>query len=316
MQKEVSVLNNELRLFRNNILHALNFFAELLKPNTARGYYKDILEFLTASEYRLDIKTVLSYFKRLVGCGYTKATIDRKRAALSKFFQFLEEYKLIDKNVFSTQTFKMFYKKLVSEVERESKIGRKPPARYLTWEEIDRMMSAAGKGLKGARNRVVLLLGIYQGLRASEIAELKWSDVIEDAAGIRLRIRSSKGGTDYIELHPKVKNALDKLKSYYEKYGIETEYVVASLSTNRLGSKTYNGSINFIVKSLAKKANIKNYEQVTAHDLRHTCAVQLLLHGATIEKVSKHLRHKTIQTTMIYTKTMELHMNSAVRYLP
>jgi len=299
-----------------DIMKAFSFFIKPLKNNTARAYGKDILDFI-ASNSDINIKSCVEYFAELKRQGFSKSSIERKRAALSKFFQFLTEYQLLQNNPLSTQTFKMFFKKIIHEIESSgSKDNRKPPARYLGWVDIEKMIAVCGDDIKGLRDKTILLLGTYEGLRRSEIADLKWTDIQEDPNGVSLKVRASKDGIEIIELHKRVLEALEQLKEKYQKFGLLSEYIIVGLTGRNIGGKLTPVAINNIVKNIAKKAGVKRYEEITAHDLRHTCAVQLLLHGASIEKVSRHLRHKNIQTTMIYLKTLELHNNSAVKYLP
>lgn len=301
---------------KRDILNAMNAFVALLKINTGRAYQRDIEDYLAGVE-TLTLKDTIVYFQLLHSQGYSKSSIDRKKAALSKFFQFLYENEFASSNPFTTQTFKMMMKKIAQDSEiSETKLSNKPDAHHLKWDEIERILSLCGPDLEGQRNKVIILLGVYEGLRRSEIVNLKWSDIQEEINGRALLIRAAKGGSGKIDLHPRVYEALQDLREMYSLNNLDTDYVIVSLSNNNHGERLTTKSVNRIVKSLAKKAGIKNSDEITAHDLRHTCAIQLLAHGASVEKVSRHLRHKNIQTTMTYLKTLELHENSAVTCLP
>jgi len=298
------------------ILKALNIFVSLLKVNTARAYQKDVEEFL-AGVKDLTLKEAMGYFQQLQNEGYSASTIDRKKAALSKFFQFLYENGQTSSNPFTTETFRMMMKKVRQDADRsEANLSNKPEAHHLKWDEVERMLSLCGSSLEGLRNRSIILLGVYEGLRRSEMVNLKWSDIREEVNGRSLMIRAAKGGTDRVDLHKRVYEALEDLQKANKDAGIESEQILVGLSNRSQGKKLSEVSLNRIVKMLAKAAGLKKNDEITAHDLRHTCAVQLLLHGASIERVSSHLRHKNIQTTMTYLKTLEIHENSAVAFLP
>jgi len=298
------------------ILKALNIFVSLLKANTARAYQKDVEEFM-ASVKSLTLKEAMAYFQQLQSEGYSASTIDRKKAALSKFFQFLYENGQTSSNPFITETFKLMMKKVRQDADRsEANLSNKPEAHHLKWDEVERMLSLCGSSLEGLRNRSIILLGVYEGLRRSEMVNLKWSDIREEVNGRSLLIRAAKGGTDRVDLHNRVYETLEDLQKAYQNAGIESEHILVSLSNRSHGCQLTEVSLNRIVKMLAKTAGLKKSDEITAHDLRHTCAVQLLLHGASIERVSSHLRHKNIQTTMTYLKTLEIHENSAVAFLP
>ncbi len=297
------------------ILKALTIFVSLLKANTARAYQKDIEDFLEGVE-ALTLKDTMTYFQQLQLQGYSSSSIDRKKAALSRFFQFLFENGQMPSNPFATETFRMMMKKVRQSADRaEVSLNRKPEARHLKWDEAERLLSVCDQSIEGHRNRVIILLGVYEGLRRSEMVNLKWSDIKEEINGRSLVVHG-KSGSDRVDLHKRVEEALEDLQEAYSQEGIETDHVLIGVSNRSYGKKLTDVSLNRIVKDLARRADLKKPEEITAHDLRHTCAVQLLLHGASVERVSRHLRHKNIQVTMTYLKTLELHQNSAVAFLP
>ena len=55
-------------------------------------------------------------------------------------------------------------------------------------------------------------------------------------------------------------------------------------------------------KTALKRAGITNFH---FHDLRHTSASYLLMRGATLEGVQKHLNHKDFKTTQRYAHLAE-----------
>ena len=132
----------ELTPAKDDLHRWVKYFVNLLKTNTARAYEKDLTDFLIAvSEF--NIKTVLSYFQALVAKGYSKTTIDRKRASLSKFLDFLVENGVIPTNPLKTKTFAMFYKKIVQEIESQRKN-----------QENQSLDTSNGKRLKGCYHPV------------------------------------------------------------------------------------------------------------------------------------------------------------------
>ena len=70
---------------------------------------------------------------------------------------------------------------------------------YLTAAEVERLQAAARKFSRwGHRDATMILLGYRHGLRASELCDLRWSQV-ELATG-RLHVRRTKNGTPSV--HP------------------------------------------------------------------------------------------------------------------
>src|SRR5580700_1355626 len=70
-------------------------------------------------------------------------------------------------------------------------------ARVLTDTELQAALRFAEVGRNGARNRLAVAFSHYAGLRACELASLKWTDVLEAKGGIRdaihLRAEMTKG---------------------------------------------------------------------------------------------------------------------------
>lgn len=69
---------------------------------------------------------------------------------------------------------------------------------YLTEKEVDRLIDAAKDNRWGHRDATAILIAYRHGLRASELVNLRWSD-IEMQTG-RLHVRRAKGGTPSV--HP------------------------------------------------------------------------------------------------------------------
>ena len=66
---------------------------------------------------------------------------------------------------------------------------------YLTPEEVEQLMSAAGKvGRHRHRDRTLILIAFRHALRVSELASLKWQQV--DLKQGQLHVVRAKGGID------------------------------------------------------------------------------------------------------------------------
>jgi len=184
------------------ILKALNIFVSLLKVNTARAYQKDVEEFL-AGVKDLTLKEAMRYFQQLQNEGYSASTIDRKKAALSKFFQFLFENGQTSSNPFTTETFRMMMKKVRQDADRsEANLSNKPEAHHLKWDEVERMLSLCGSSLEGLRNRSIILLGDGTTIDRLVPVQVRGQDgdgfltnILEIAAGYTHTIALKEDGT-------------------------------------------------------------------------------------------------------------------------
>jgi len=95
-------------------------------------------------------------------------------------------------------------------------MGLGKQAKILNQKQVDAVLHHIGNGRNGLRNQVILLLSVRAGLRAKEIAALRWSMVL-DAAGmvgdeIHLTNVASKGNSGrVIPLNLQLRAALDEL---------------------------------------------------------------------------------------------------------
>ena len=283
------------------------FIKNQSKENTRKTYDNYITDYLDNVEVPNDLEQTMAYFEEQAQ-RYAKSTLIGKKAALSSFFDILEEWKLIPVNLFKTKTFKLAMDKFV---EKAREHGHKPEPKHLKWHEIEQVLNRCGTDtLTGLRNRVIILMGVYGGMRKSEMENAKFTDIKEDLTGWSLKIKG-KGGTDYIVIHERLYNAIMDLQKAYKEYGINSEYILISVTSRSIGKKVAPNAINRAVDRLTR-----GIKDITVHDLRHTCAVQMLSHGAELSRVAKHLRHKNIQTTMVYLESVDRHENSAVNKLP
>jgi integrase len=81
---------------------------------------------------------------------------------------------------------------------------------------LNRMLRHATRSPFAARNRVMILLSIKAGLRASEIAKLEWSMVLDargkiaETIAVRDKIAKKRSGR-HIPMHPDLRRALQTL---------------------------------------------------------------------------------------------------------
>jgi integrase len=96
-------------------------------------------------------------------------------------------------------------------LEKVSMVGRETrERRAFTDEEMGRLLDAAGE------RKTVYMMAVYTGLRRSEIASLKWSDLTLDGATAFVQVRASttkNGKSAAMRLHPDLLPALVELKS-------------------------------------------------------------------------------------------------------
>lgn len=195
---------------------------------------------------------------------------------------------------------------------------RKRGKAALTDEQLVKILGRMGGSLPELRDRVVLLLGFVGGMRRSEIVGLDLADLEFKDAGVLARLHRSKGDQEgegaMVELRAAKRAILcpvRALKDWIAAADLEAGPLLRGIdrfgivSPDRLDAT----SVRRIVIARAAAVGIKN---VSAHSLRAGAATTALAKGAKLERVAKHLRHKSIQTTLVYDRAASRFKDNAM----
>ena len=167
----------------------------------------------------------------------------------------------------------------------------------LTVEEIDRMISCIDMSTpEGIRNRAIIETLYGCGLRASELTNLKLSQVYADDEYIVV-----EGKGDKQRLVPISQEALEQIRFYLHEVRCHMTIKRGSedyLFLNRRGAQLTRVMVFYIIKRLCQLAGIK--KAVSPHTLRHSFATHLLEGGANLRAIQQMLGHESITTTEIY----------------
>ncbi len=171
----------------------------------------------------------------------------------------------------------------------------------LSVEEIERIMeSVPTNNWAGLRNRAALELLYGCGLRVSEAATLKISQIYLNDGFVRVFGKGSKE-----RLVPLGEVVAQCIMDYLEQRPIPDENRFSDiLLLNKAGAPLSRVSIFKIVKKAASDAGIR--KEISPHTFRHSFATHLIENGADLRVVQEMLGHESILTTEIYT-----HINQA-----
>lgn len=157
---------------------------------------------------------------------------------------------------------------------------------YLRPQELERLFAEA----PNPRDRLILLIGAYAGLRVSEIVKLQVEHV--DFEGGMLEVHAGKGDKDRtLPLHQRI--AWD-LQLYLN--GRQTGWVFPSARGQ--SGHLMPRAVQLMILAAAARAHIVRH--VTPHKLRHTFASNLLFEGADLLEIKDLLGHASVSTTQIY----------------
>lgn len=275
---------------------AVEWFANIDNPQTRRAYQGDLEDFCgfvglsAAAEFRsVNRAHVLAWRAELEQRGLAGATIRRKLAALASLFDHLLESNAVAGG------------NPVHGVKRpriETSEGKTPA---LGDHQAKALLDAPDPDtLKGKRDRAILAVLLYHGLRREEAAQLMWADLQERRGIKHLRIHGKGGKLRFLPLHPV---AAERLHAYLETSGHQLVDAKAPLFVPLRGRATGTGisanGIYAVVGHYAKAAGI-DVAGLGVHGLRATAATNALEHEADIAKVQVWLGHANISTTRIY----------------
>ena len=167
------------------------------------------------------------------------------------------------------------------------------PREYLTEREVEKLIDAARDNRWGHRDATAILIAYRHGLRASELALLRWDDI--DWQTGKMHVRRSKGGMTGV--HPIGSRELRALR--------------------RLQRETSNGArtVHIFVSERLAPLSVAGYQRMVArtgaaagfpflihsHMLRHSCGYKLANDGHDTRAIQHYLGHRSIASTVRYT---------------
>jgi site-specific recombinase XerD len=173
------------------------------------------------------------------------------------------------------------------EMEKIPRVKRpvKMPV-ILDKEEVHRLIVLT----ENLKHRAILMMAYASGLRISEVAHLKVSDI--DSARMTVFVQQGKGKKDRYTVLSKV--ALGTLHQYLETYK-PTSWLFPGTYADRPITES---SVGCIMRAAKKRAIIM--KRATIHTLRHSFATHLLERGTDIRAIQSLLGHRSLRTTIIY----------------
>lgn len=167
--------------------------------------------------------------------------------------------------------------------------------RFLTEDEIKGLLDACLPHL-----RPVVECAVLTGMRRGEILSLKWDQVRNGFVYLE------KTKTNEARQIP-VSDALEVVfRDIRRKEGLRFEQVFT------FQGKPIADNIKHSFNSAVKKAKLVDFH---FHDLRHTFASQVLLHGGTLKDVQELLGHKSLAMTLRYSHLTQESKRKAVNLL-
>jgi integrase/recombinase XerC len=257
-----------LRAYENDLLQYFDFIRQSGKEQAAPG-----------KEHRQIRQWIVSMMEN----GISPRSVRRKISSLGSYYNYL-----IKKGIHS-----------VSPLHKVTlpKTGKRLPG-FVPEEKLNNLLDdfTFGNDFTGARNRLIIELLYFTGMRRSELVRLTNSDVNTGEKTIRV---SGKGNKQRII--PVGQSFLQTLHDY-------TTIKEAEFGTVLPGDPFFvTGSYKMVYPELVYRIVRKYINLVSPgpgrspHLLRHSFATHMLDHGADLNSIKELLGHESLAATQVYT---------------
>jgi len=183
-----------------------------------------------------------------------------------------------------------------AEKIKHPKRRRKLPI-VLDLSEVESIFSVT----KNLKHKAMLMITYSSGLRVSETARLKMTDI--DSKRMMVRVKHGKGGDRYSILS---QTALEQLRQYWKKYRPQEWLFEGQKQDDHISLST----IQSIFRAAIKRARIT--KPVSIHTLRHSFATHLIEAGTSLHHVQLLLGHRSPTTTTVYLHVSRLNLSQVI----
>lgn len=284
--KSIEDLSIIVKEARNNGLSGINtYFNPLFK------LYNFTINLGLASMKEID-EELLSDFLASETSSLSDASKKNHRIALLSFFSYIDK-----QNENSDGTSHLFKIELKNWGGLSGKSGTKLPS-FMNKSEIDKFLNAIDNfeftENTGYRNRLIIKIIIYTGIRVSEILNLKIKEIYKEDNVYILQIRG-KGNKPRVVM---IKSSIieKELKNWLDMRVCNSDLLVC----NQKGDRLTQAYVSRIVENILISAGIRK-EKNGAHMLRHSFATLLYQKHHDLILVQEALGHADINTSRIYT---------------
>lgn len=288
-----------------------NFVSE----QTRTTYAKAINEFLSFTQFtsldqlarQVGMRQIVDWRDALRTDGAADATINNRLSALSSLYRFLCDKQLAPRNP-------------VTGIKRPRVASHTVKTSALTAPQVRALLDAPDTTtLQGLRDRALLHVYFYTGVRVSEPCKLRVRDFHQDQGYWVLDFKTKGGKENRVAIHPEchqaVQHYVDSMKaSSHDTYGRD-DWLFQPMKNGKTGKPLTRFQLNQLFQKYARLADLP--EGITPHSARATFITEALGKQHPPQAVQHTVNHASITTTLAYDKSKQEPKNSAsfvVRY--
>lgn len=257
-----------------------------VSDNTMKTYNVGLVQFtqyLKENNIKEPTRDDIIKFRESLKETHKPNTINAYLIAIRNFYSWLE-YEDITKDI--------------SKKIKGIKLERHHLKRGLSQEEIKKVLNVC----KDTREELMIKLMITCALRINEVRNIRLEDFYNDKGVIMLKVLGkARGGLkqDSVKIDERI---FELIKRYCQEYQVK-DYLFYSTSNNNTGNMMTTTSFRRIVNGLFERAGL-DMDMLSPHSLRHTSCEMLLDSGTPVQEVSQFLRHKSLNTVMVYAREL------------
>jgi integrase/recombinase XerC len=267
----------------------LNFlqFEKRFSRHTQISYKTDLEQFsdFISGEFNclnpdgVNFRMVRKWIVKLMDQGNTSRTVNRKLSALKSFYRFLQKNGVVESNPLDKIT--------------SPKVNKRLPV-FVDEKQMDILLDDIefGDDLIGSRNKLIIEMFYFTGIRLSELINLKKSDV--DFYNLTIKVLGKRNKERIVPVNSDFMASIIKFKNK-ESLIAETD----NFFTSKTGKKLYPKAVYRIINAYLKL--VTPIEKRSPHIIRHTFATHMLNHGADLNAIKELLGHANLSATQVYT---------------
>lgn len=272
-------------------------------PHTVEAYARDLRKLTdyltlappTPAPAEVTETQLRDFLRELYELGLAQRSVQRIQSSVKGFFGFALEEGIVE---------------VSPAADLESVAAPRRLPHVLTLAEVESLFAQVDHSTpEGLRNRAMVEMLYACGMRVSELAGLRLSQLFLEGGFVRVI-----GKGDRERLVPIGGSAVKHWGIYYEHVRRQQANVHPEHSEycflGRRGKRLSRNMVFMIVRDLARAAGIA--EAVGPHTLRHSFATHLLEGGADLRAVQEMLGHATITTTELYTHLDVSHLREVL----
>lgn len=252
------------------------------------------------------LQDVIDFRNKLLS-QYKPTSAARKLSLLRNAYEYFVDAGIVSRNPFKNKFVK------------NPKVPTEGVTQSLTQKEAELLLKQPRRDtLLGKRNCAILTLMLHNGLRRSEVTDLKISNLKTEGCFHVLEVWGKGAKLRIAKLKPQVREAIQEYIKAKGGDSTPEEYLFKSHSLGMVkwqkqNHKLTGEAIRQMIQKYAKRAGIEKH--VHPHQLRSTFTTLAIEGGAKIHQVQAALGHSDPKTTMRYFKSQEALADNATDYV-